>query len=137
MSSIEPAAVSTTAHHAALVSGGGQGSENRPNQLNSGKSSPGKASAKKINETSEKEDSEVEPASEQDHLENRIDVNDIPEFTIGPGALGTAPVGHTNDLDSPGDGKEYELKSNGQSSISPGKDEEAPFKALQSAGKLP
>ena len=137
MSSIEPAAVSTTAHHAALASGGSRGSESQPDQQSSGKPGAVKASAKKINETSEKEDSEVEPASDQDHVENRIDVNDIPEFTIGPGALAAAPGGHAKEHGPPADGKEYESKGEGESSRSPEKDDEAPFKALQSTGKRP
>jgi hypothetical protein len=115
MSSIEPAAVSTTAHHAALVSGGIQGSKSQPDQQNSGKSAPVKGSAKKINEASEREDSEEGPPSDQDELENRIDVNDIPEFTIGPGALGASPPGHSKDLNSPEGGSGYVLKSGGLS----------------------
>lgn len=134
MSSIEPAAVSTTAHHAAPVSGGGLSTESKPESKSLG---AGKASAKKINETSEMEDSEVEPTSDQDHGEDRIDVNDIPEFTIGPGALAAAPGGQAKDLIHSQDNQGYGSKSEREKSFSPGKDTQAPFKALQSAGKLP
>ena len=113
MSSIEPAAVSTSAHHAALASGGIHGSKSQPDQQNLGKSGPVKASAKRINEASEKEDSEVGPHSDQDELENRIDINDIPEFTIGAGALGASPSGHSKELNSPEGGKGYDMKSGG------------------------
>ena len=43
------------------------------------------------NKSSEKDDSFAEPSSVQD-LEN-VQVTDIPEFTIGPGAM-NASVGH-------------------------------------------